>query len=154
MNNPNRPSLPERNPYTRDRHQRQVLWQVYVPIGVAVLIVVLLAVLVTATSSPQVQRLSDISTIFLILPTAAVTLLVLVILAALVYLTARILIVLPSYARLVQITLERFTTFLNNLADSSTKPVVGVGSAWAGLTALFRRPGSNGSGGMGQRGPR
>jgi hypothetical protein len=147
MNNQDRPRLPEPNPYTRDRHQRQVLWQVFVPMGLAVLVILALAVLVGGTQTTQVQHISDISIIFLVLPTVAIALMILVVFAGLIFLTGKLIGILPSYARLAQLTLERVTTFLKNAADSTTKPVVGAESAWAGVMALFRRPvSSNGNG--------
>jgi lysylphosphatidylglycerol synthetase-like protein (DUF2156 family) len=143
MNNQDRPRLPEPNPFTRDRHQRQILWQVFVPMGLAVLVILALSALVATAQTPQVQRLSDVSIIFLILPTAVIALVILVIFAGLIFLMAKLIGILPLYARLAQITLERITTFLKNAADSTTKPVVGAESAWAGVVALFRRPVSN-----------
>ncbi len=119
--------------------------------GLAILIILALAVLVGAAQTPQVQRLSDVSIIFLILPTAVIAFVILIIFAGLIFLTAKLIGILPSYARLAQITLERVTTFLKNAADSTTKPVVGAESAWAGVMALFRRPVSNnGNGRAGQ----
>jgi hypothetical protein len=155
MNNQDHPRLPEPNPYTRDRHQRQVLWQVFVPMGLGILLILALAVLVAGAQTPQVQHISDISIIFLILPTAVIALVILLIFAGLIFLTAKLIGVLPSYARLAQITLERVTTFLKNAADSTTKPVVGAESAWAGVMTLFRRPvSSNGNGRAGQHNAR
>ncbi len=152
MNNQNHRPLPEPNPITRDRHQRQVLWQVFAPIVLAALIIIALAVLVGFAATPQVQRYSDISLIFMILPTALTTFLVLIVFIGLIYLTAKIIKVLPPYARLAQITMERITGVLKNLANSSTKPLMGLESAWAGLKAIFQRPGADGTAGVGGHG--
>lgn len=145
MDNPNNHRLPERNPYTHDRHQRQVFWQVLFPVILGAIIIIALAVLVSMAATPQVVRLSDISIIFLIMPTAIVGFLVLAIFGGFIFLQARIIKVLPQYARLAQLYLERFTAWLKKLADSAASPVVNIESAIAGLRSVFQRQGSNGA---------
>ena len=145
MDNLNNHHLPERNPYTHKRHQRQVFWQVLFPVILCAVLLIALAVLVSLSVNSQVVRFSDISIIFLILPTAAVGLLTLAFLGGFIFLQARIIKSLPPYARLAQIYLDRITTVLKKLADSAATPVVNIESTLAGLRGAFRRQGSDGT---------
>ena len=145
METPGIHQLPEPNPVTRERHRHQVLWQVFFPIGLTVLVILILAVLVTLTSTEQVMRLSDISIIFLILPTAIVGLLFLALFSGIVYLLARGIRLLPPYARLAQIYLDRLTAAIKQAADRAADPFVVIQSTVAGVQGVFRKPGSNGA---------
>ena len=145
MDNPNNHHLPEPNPYTRDRHQRQVFWQVLFPVILGAIIIIVLAVFVSISANTQVTRLSDISIIFLILPTAVVALLVLVIFGGLIFLLAKTISVLPPYTRMAQIYLDRITTVLKKAADSAASPVMNIESMVAGLRSVFEKQGTNGS---------
>jgi len=90
-------------------------------------------------STPTVDRFSDISIIFLIIPTAVAGLVFLAVFGALIYLLARGLKVLPSYARLVQIYLDRITEILKKAADRAADPVLAVEGVVEGVKVLFRR---------------
>jgi hypothetical protein len=139
MNNPNHQRLPEPNPVTIKRHHRQVWWQVLFPVILGALILIAVAVFATLAPGDSIIRFSDISLIFLILPTAVVGLVLFVLLAGLVYLMARLLRVMPSYTRLVQNTLDRVTAALKRISDKAASPVINLESILAGLRALFHR---------------
>jgi ABC-type dipeptide/oligopeptide/nickel transport system permease component len=140
-----RPPLPARNPITQDLHQRQVLWQVFVPMILGAIIVILLGVLVSvAASAAQIVRFSDISIILLIMPTFLVGVLFLAIFGALIFLLAKMIQLLPPYARLAQIYLERFTGMLNRAADMAANPLLSFESKLAGFKTIFQK-GMNGS---------
>jgi hypothetical protein len=139
MNNPNSNRLPDPNPVTQDRHRRQTRVQILLPVIGSAVLIGLVAVLVTMASTPTVDRFSDISIIFLIIPTAVVGLVFLAVFGALIFLLARGLKVLPSYARLVQIYLDRITEILKKAADRAADPVLAVEGVVEGVKVLFRR---------------
>jgi hypothetical protein len=146
MDNQNSRRLPEPNPVTRDIHQRQVFWQVFVPVVLSAVIFLGLGVLLTVSGSPdQVTRFSDISIIFLILPTVLVGIIFLVLFGAFIFLAARLLKVLPSYTRLAQIYLNRLTGMLHRAADMAADPILSVESKYAGIKSIFQKESSNGS---------
>lgn len=132
--------LPEPNLATRGRHQRQVFWQVLFPVILFTLIMVFLAVLVSLSGMGQVQRFSDISIIFLVLPSFITGILILVIFAGIIFLLARILGILPPYFRVAQNFLERITAVFKKAADTSATPVILIESIFAGMKAVFQKP--------------
>jgi hypothetical protein len=69
-------------------HRRQMLWQVWLPLGISIFIVLALIILTivgAAQDSPQISRWGNISAIMVIIPVLLVGTLLLVIVLALVY---------------------------------------------------------------------
>ncbi|HEY3345913.1 MAG TPA: hypothetical protein VGJ97_13345 [Anaerolineaceae bacterium] len=146
MDNQNSRRLPEPNPVTRDIHQRQVLWQVFVPVILSAIVLIGLGVLVTVSGSPeQVTRFSDISIIFLILPTLLTAFIFLALFAAIIFLLARLLKIIPPYSRLAQIYLNRLTGMLQKAADMAADPILSVESKYAGIKSIFQKESADGS---------
>ncbi len=139
MNNPESIHLPAPNPVTRSRHQQQMWIQILLPVLVGAALIIFLAVMTAVASDPQVVRFSDISIIFLILPTAVTGLIVLAVFGAIIFLLARLLKIVPSYAHLTQIYLERVTEIIKGMADKAADPVVAIESGYAGFKVLFQR---------------
>ena len=85
---PSQPAL-VRNPVTRKRHQKEVLWQITIPMLIGSLILLVLAALAVAAATGIVpgdtRRWADISMIWLIVPVMLVTLLALLFLAGSIY---------------------------------------------------------------------
>ncbi len=139
MNNPNRINLPPPNPETGKKHRSQAFWQILLPILVVAIILIAVAVLASIAPNNTVFRFSDISIMFLILPTALLGLIVLVVFSGLIYVLAKGLKVLPQYARLAQLYIEKFEAFLQKLSDKSVSPVITLESGLAGMRVLFHR---------------
>src|SRR5688572_33336011 len=60
-----------RNPYTQAKIRREVLWQIILPLSLAVILTLTLMTLtITSTSVPARSPLADVSLMFLIIPTA------------------------------------------------------------------------------------
>lgn len=132
------PILP-RNPITHQRHRREVFWQITFPILLVSLALLLLAVMAAGLSSEKASTWADISLIWMIIPTLIFTLLTMVILAALVYLTIKLLHILPFYFfkghnwfLLVNLRVGRVT-------DGLAEPFVRLRAWKAGAGALGRQ---------------
>jgi len=98
---PPRPRV--RNLYTQARIRRDVLWQIGLPLGLAVAVVITLAVLlILPGGAPARSPWADVSLILLILPATVLGALVLVLVAALVVGLYFVLRELPGYFKLAQ----------------------------------------------------
>lgn len=137
MNNPNS-NYPTQNEAFA-HHRNQTWWAIVFPVLIAALFIVGIAILTTLASSDTLIRFSDISLIFLILPVAAVTLVVLVLFVGLIYLLGRLTGALPNYAAVAQHALHQATSFLKSMSDKAASPVITVESVMAGLQSLFNR---------------
>jgi hypothetical protein len=132
------PLLP-RNPITHQRHRREVFWQISLPFVITCLIVLVLAVLATGLSAESASTWADISLIYMIIPALLFSLLAMVILAAGVYLSLRLLRILPFYFfrghnwfLLVNLRVGRFS-------DSLVEPFLRVRAWKAGASTLGRQ---------------
>ena len=130
------PTPKERNKITWEKYRREVRLQVYLPLGIAIFIVVLLAALVTMGTNAQVSQWADVATIWLVVPMLFVTLLFLVIFTALVYGMAKLLQVLPFYTKLVQDFFILARDRVASLSDKLVAPVLGIESRRASLKSL------------------
>lgn len=137
MNNPNSNYPTQTEAF--GRHRKQTWWAIVFPVLIAALIILGIAILTTLASSDTVIRYSDISLIFLILPAAAITFVVLVLFVGLIYLLVRLTGALPHYAAVAQRGLHQATSFLKSLSDKAASPVITVESVMAGLQSLFNR---------------
>jgi hypothetical protein len=142
MSEPEHPPILKPNPITRRRHRQEVLWQISVPLGVGVLLVLLAAagvIFAGATGRAAVERWASISTIWLILPMLMVALLFIAITAAFAYGVMRLIAVLPGYSRKVQDFFILVETRVKKAADAAVEPSLRVQSMLAGLRAVRRK---------------
>jgi hypothetical protein len=124
------------------RHRRQAVWQIWVPLGVGGAIVVGLTVLAgfgASLGSPELVRWTNISLIFLIIPTLLASLTFVLLFAGLIYLMARLLHFLPPYTQLGQAYAHYLSVLVRVWSDRAASPFLAVRSAWAGFLTLWRR---------------
>ena len=97
MHIPSPPPKPMvRNPVTREKHRREVFWQITIPLVIALIIVIALAILIPVVGThDSVSQWADVSLIWLIVPQMFLALITLLILIVLVYVLAGLLKVLP-----------------------------------------------------------
>lgn len=141
---PSRPALPAPTgqPDSLRRHRRQTIWQIWVPLGVFILLILAMAVgvvLAAAGASPELGRWSSMSLIMLIIPTMFAAVIVLVIFAGLVFLMAKLLHVLPAYTQMAQAYAHLLSVIVRVNADRLASPAIKARSAWAGWETLRRR---------------
>jgi sterol desaturase/sphingolipid hydroxylase (fatty acid hydroxylase superfamily) len=132
------PILP-RNPITHQRHRREVFWQITFPILVISLVLLLLAVMATGLSSEKASTWADISIIWMIIPALIFSLLAMIILAALVYLTLRLLHILPFYFFKGHNWFLLVNVRLAHIEDNLAEPFLRLRAWKAGAGALGRQ---------------
>jgi FtsH-binding integral membrane protein len=123
-------------------HRRQFWWQVFLPMFLAVLIIVAVAVLVgmaTFGENGDSPRWAAISTIWLVIPIMAFGLLFLAILLGFIYLLAQALKVTPPYTAKAQYYVNRGASEAKRFSDLATKPVLFIEGIKASLRAIFGR---------------
>jgi hypothetical protein len=141
MNNQPVPPIKNKVPNTAADHRRQLIWQVWVPLGAAVLIFIALAVwasLATASNSVVGTHFADISAVFLIVPAVIAGFVILVILAAIIFGLAKLLAVLPIFSLRVRAQFYFVEGAVIAFLDKLTQPVLAVDSSWSGLDNFFR----------------
>lgn len=133
-------SLPQRNPQTEHRHQREVIWQILVPLGVGGIGLILVAVLSAGLGSDGTRRLADISAIWLIAGWMVGAFIWLLSLVVSIYILQKVIQVLPSQSFRLHILLLELQKRLGILGDRSVAPVLKANSFAASFRRLFSWP--------------
>lgn len=131
--------LRPRNPLTAIRHRREVFWQITLPMVVFVVVLLLLAVAAVGLSAPQASVWADISLIFLIIPVMFFALIVMLIFAASIYLSVRLLQVLPYYFFRAQNGFFRLNLQIGRLTNQLVEPILRIHAGNAALRVLIRQ---------------
>jgi hypothetical protein len=132
------PKLPEPNPVTQKRHNRDMVWQVYAPLTAGVIIVLLLMILTVNGTNYAVRKGADVSIIWLIAPALVISLIILAINAAAIYGIAQLIKVLPGYSRIVLDYFILAGMYVNKLGDRMVAPVLRVRTFNASLRQIGR----------------
>jgi len=136
------PPLP-RNPRTARLHRRDLAWQIYLPIGLAIVAALTVTGLVIwAGLSGQAAADSvwaDVSLVFLILIAAAIALVPLALVAGLVAGLWYALRYLPGYAKVAQDYLAQAARIVRQVADRAAAPVIAVESATAAARGGWKK---------------
>jgi hypothetical protein len=133
------PSTPEER---AAEHQRQMRLQVWLPLGISLLLVLSLAgwaLAGTIQGSSEVNRWGSISAVLLLIPNLLTSL----ISAAILILTIRGLSILhkklPGWLYTVQALFARVAAIIHIQADRIVTPVMGVGSLNASVNAIKKK---------------
>ena len=73
--------LPEPNPVTKKRHNHDMVWQVYGPLTIGVVVVLLLMILTINGSNYAIRKGADASIIWLIAPALVISLIICLVVA-------------------------------------------------------------------------
>ena len=133
------PVLPERNPKTHKAHNREVFYQITLPLVFGIVTALLLAVLATQATASKVSTWADISLMMMIIPTMIVALLFLVLTAGTIYLMVKLLPLIPPYARFVQDWFAYIAFRVRFFADKSVEPFLRFHSFTASVRAFRRK---------------
>jgi hypothetical protein len=142
MESQKQPIHPERNPKTQAAHRRDVLWQITLPLLAGVLLIlVAVGAIIFSTLQPvtDVGRWASVSLMWLILPALFFSLLFLAVLAGLVYAISFLLHLIPHYALLVQLFIERVKNKASQLLNLAVEPVLRINSIWAAIRYATER---------------
>lgn len=127
-----------RNPLTQQKHRREVMWQITIPVIVGTVIMLVVCGLAAALSSPLASRWADISIIWLIPPAFLVTLLFMVINAAGVYLLIKLIAAAPPFFYKAQNFFRRIQIRIGSISDKIVEPVLKVNGWSASARAATR----------------
>jgi small-conductance mechanosensitive channel len=128
-----------RNADTHDRHRREVLWQITIPVGVGTLIILALAYLAIFPATAQQDSVwADISIIFLIVPVVLVSLLMTAMLVGSVYLTVRLIQESPFFFYKVYQWLLFANVKVQEAGIKATEPVLKLQSFTASIQQFGR----------------
>jgi heme/copper-type cytochrome/quinol oxidase subunit 2 len=124
------------------RHRRQLISQILLPMVVAALLFVAMIVLInvaTFRSNGDVARWAAISTIWIVIPIMILSLIFLAVLVGLVYLMKRLLNITPVYTGMAQDFVHKLMIRIRLLADKLVKPVIFWDSVGASINRLLGR---------------
>jgi uncharacterized membrane protein YhdT len=141
MDTPRKPVYPERNPKTHALHQREVFWQISLPlvIGILVLVAAVVAIVLSATQPvTDLGRWADVSLMWIILPSLFFALIMLAITIGLVIGVSLLLRIVPRYARILQLYFELGKGKVSQLTNLLAEPILRVNSIWASVRRAGR----------------
>ena len=136
MQSHSRPSPPP-NPI----HQRQVFWQVWLPLVVFLLVFLglcVLAILLTSHGSAVAIQWAALSTIVVLIPTCLAGLFSFLILGVGIFISDKAIRGLPGLTYQVQLFARRLSSITRYYSDRLVSPVINVNGKWAGLSSLFK----------------
>lgn len=132
-------SLPSRSPSLL-RHKRQFWWQILLPVLLAVLfglVVAVLAVYISLSGSAHTRLWADISILWLATPLMALALIVGVILVILIAGLDRLIRFLPRYTGLMQGFFARTASGVERIANKAAKPVIWIRQAGGSFRSVW-----------------
>ena len=136
-----KPQLSGNHPSYRN-HRRQFWLQIFLPLILAVLLIIAVAVVSGIAAFGQngdAPRWAAISTIWLVIPVMIFGLIFLAILLGLVYLMVRALQGLPPYTSKAQYYVNRGASEVKRFSDLAAKPVLFIEGIIASLKIIFGR---------------
>ncbi len=133
MNEIQSTSIHERNPVTHARHSKQVFWQIILPMLVALLILIAVAILAGISGSAPARLWADISLIWLIVLAIPPILVVAVLIMGLAYLTIRLIGIIPRYTLRIQGILGVVQEKVHTISDKVSAPFIKINGFVAGV---------------------
>jgi hypothetical protein len=124
------------------KHRRQMLWQVWVPLGASILFVMATALLVVAAAvagSEQIARWGNISAIWVITPVLIALLIFLAITSAGIYGLYWLLERMPDWMLKSQLMMVQVSLVMRRSADIVARPIMEVNGWKARLTVLWKQ---------------
>ncbi len=128
--------------YLAASHRKQVLLQIWLPIGIAILLALLvglMAIIGTINNNSEVSRWADLSAILLIIPHLITSLVTMAIVFALVYGVAYIYPRIPGWMHSALAFLELVRTHTRTVTDKTVQPIVSINGVGAGMNAARKK---------------
>lgn len=131
--------LAERNPATHKAHQKEVLWQITVPLILGLLVLLALCVLAAIGPAGVASRWADVSLIWLILPMFILLFILIAIFGGTAFGVIKLIGALPVYARKVQDIFVTIGAIVRQYSDKAVEPILRTQGFMASLRRLLRR---------------
>jgi uncharacterized membrane protein YadS len=131
------PDLP-RNPETYAAHRRDVLWQIWLPIGATIGIIVLFVLLILLIDRGTLSQWGGLATILLVVPLLILGFIVLAVLLGGIVLLTQFLPKVSPFMLQAQIFVIRLEIKVRKLADALVEPAIRTRQNWARLSVLRR----------------
>jgi hypothetical protein len=125
MNNPVAPANALRQISARE-HQRQIFWQVWIPLSLGILLVLTLAALTIIGAnrgSVTVTKWSHFSLVLIVIPPLFIGLIILAFLCGAVYGVAKSLKIIPAYTGLVKAYAQLISSTIKVRSDKFLQPI-------------------------------
>ncbi|MEA3350353.1 MAG: hypothetical protein U9Q82_07010 [Chloroflexota bacterium] len=123
---------PQRNPKTQASHKKDIFWQITIPLIFGALAILGLAIwsVVAAAKGGDVGPAADAALIFMVIPTMLMALIPLALLGGCVYLSTRLLKILPPQIYRLQNFFLRLQAGVQKGADKAVEPIL-RSKSWA-----------------------
>lgn len=133
------PELKQRNPITQEAHQRQTFWQIYLPLIIFGVLVVITIVLALLADDAADSKWADISLIFMISIAMVTFVIVIIGLVFAAYYTTQLLKVTPYYFFVVQRYSYLIEIRVKKYSNVAAEPFLRIQSFFAGARAIRRK---------------
>ncbi|HEX9019247.1 MAG TPA: hypothetical protein VF806_08665 [Anaerolineaceae bacterium] len=123
-------------------HRRQMFWQVWLPLGVTIVIVLFLAVLSVigaAQGSSQVERWGALSAVWVIIPVLIWGVVLLALVGGMAFGVTLLVRKMPGWMLRAQLLVIRIGLMVRRAADAATKPVVTANTVTTRAATLWDR---------------
>ncbi|RMF45645.1 MAG: hypothetical protein D6755_07770 [Anaerolineae bacterium] len=132
-------SAPRHNPETHAHHRKETAWQIYLPVGFGVLLVVVAGVLGSMATAPTASKWADTSLIFLSALTCLPMLILLALVGGMAYGLWEANRRLPPVMFRVQQAFRDMSRIARHGSDRLAAPLIKARQTQASLRALFSR---------------
>jgi hypothetical protein len=133
----------ETNPQKRIpqiNHQKQAIWQIYLPMLVFILIILALSVFIAAGSPASTglnEKLAHLATLYLMTPVLIGSIPVLALLIGLIYLVSKIFPYIPKYGALISEKIDIVKSYIEQGMDLASQPFIKVPALFSGLQNMI-----------------
>jgi len=134
--------LPQPVHESYQRHRKELVWQIILPVALTSLLIVGLIVLINIATFNQggdVARWAAISTIWIVVPIMIGMLIFIALLGGLVYLMKKLLNVTPTYTGMAQDYVYIAQGYIKRAAEAIVQPVLQLNGILASVIAFFER---------------
>ena len=120
-------------------HKRDFIWQILVPIIVALILVIVASVAVAMGCDASTSRWADASTIWIIIPLLVFAFISFIILGGIIYGMAKLLDITPIYTQKLTVLIRLAAEKIEDIADASAKPIFFAEGISASIKSFFRQ---------------
>ena len=122
---------------TKQISNREILFQVYIPLGIVVVIFLAMSVLISLSATPgsdNVHHWANISFMFVAVPIILISTILLIIIVAIIYGQAKLIRWLPLQIKMVYLWILKISLWIWNFTQKITQPSIKLKSDLHGNT--------------------